>query len=81
MDYPMAGHLVAAGHEVTVFNRTGAKAQAWAAQHGAGAAATPREAAAGAEFVMSCVGNDDDLRTVCLGDDGAFAGKDFCAAA
>ena len=76
MGYPMAGHLVAAGHEVTVYNRTVAKAEAWAAEHGGGSAATPREAVAGASFVMACVGNDDDLRSVCLGDDGAFAGMD-----
>ncbi|WP_050928451.1 NAD(P)-dependent oxidoreductase [Aestuariivita boseongensis] len=74
MGYPMAGHLQAAGHEVTVYNRTGAKAEAWVAQHGGAMATTPREAAEGAEFVMACVGNDDDLRSVCLGDDGAFAG-------
>lgn len=63
MGYPMAGHLVKAGHEVTVYNRTAAKAEAWAAEHGGSHAATPREAAAGCEFVMSCVGNDDDLRS------------------
>ncbi len=74
MGYPMAGHLVKAGHEVTVYNRTAAKAEAWAKEHGGAHAATPREAAAGCDFVMSCVGNDDDLRSVCLGDDGAFAG-------
>ncbi|MBL6429721.1 MAG: NAD(P)-dependent oxidoreductase [Maritimibacter sp.] len=74
MGYPMAGHLAAKGHEVTVYNRTGAKAEAWVAEHGGRAAATPREAAEGAEFVMACVGNDDDLRAVCTGDDGAFAG-------
>ena len=74
MGYPMAGHLAAAGHEVCVYNRTAAKAEAWAAQHGGRHATTPREAAAGAEFVMACVGNDDDLRSVCLGADGAFAG-------
>jgi 3-hydroxyisobutyrate dehydrogenase-like beta-hydroxyacid dehydrogenase len=74
MGFPMAGHLVAKGHEVTVWNRTGAKAQAWAAKHGGRAAATAREAAEGAEFVMACVGNDDDLRAVCMGPDGAFAG-------
>lgn len=74
MGFPMAGHLKAAGHEVTVYNRTFAKAEDWAAKHGGSAAKTPREAAAGAEFVMSCVGNDDDLRSVCLGADGAFAG-------
>lgn len=74
MGFPMAGHLVAKGHEVTVWNRTGAKAQAWAARHGGRAAATAREAAQGAEFVMACVGNDDDLRSVCKGTEGAFAG-------
>ena len=74
MGYPMAGHLVAKGHEVTVYNRSPAKAAAWVAQHKGQAAATPREAAKGAEFVMACVGNDDDLRSVCLGPDGAFAG-------
>lgn len=74
MGYPMAGHLQKAGHEVTVYNRTFAKAEAWAAEHGGACAKTPREAAEGADFVMSCVGNDDDLRSVCLGDDGAFKG-------
>ncbi len=74
MGYPMAGHLVKAGHEVTVFNRTAAKAEKWAAEHGGAWQATPRAAAEGAEFVMACVGNDDDLRAVCLGEDGAFAG-------
>ncbi|SLN13029.1 2-hydroxy-3-oxopropionate reductase [Roseisalinus antarcticus] len=74
MGYPMAGHLAAAGHEVTVYNRTHAKAEAWVAEHGGAAAKTPAKAAAGAEFVMCCVGNDDDLRSVCLGEDGAFAG-------
>ena len=76
MGYPMAGHLQKAGHDVTVFNRTAAKAEAWVKQHGGSMAKTPREAAEGAEFVLSCVGNDDDLRSVCLGDDGAFAGMD-----
>ncbi|WP_299905677.1 NAD(P)-dependent oxidoreductase [uncultured Paracoccus sp.] len=74
MGYPMAGHLKAAGHDVTVYNRTAAKARKWADQHGGSWAATPREAASGADFVMACVGNDDDLRSVCLGPDGAFAG-------
>ena len=74
MGYPMAGHLVKAGHEVTVYNRTASKAEAWAKEHGGSHASTPREAAAGCDFVMSCVGNDDDLRSVCLGEDGAFAG-------
>ena len=74
MGYPMAGHLQAAGHEVTVYNRTAAKAEAWVAEHGGASAATPAEAARGAAFVMSCVGNDDDLRMVCTGKDGAFHG-------
>jgi 3-hydroxyisobutyrate dehydrogenase len=74
MGYPMAGHLAKAGHEVTVYNRTFAKAEAWAAEFGGTAKATPAEAAAGCDFVMACVGNDDDLRSVCLGDDGALAG-------
>lgn len=74
MGYPMAGYLAKAGHEVTVYNRTTAKAEKWAGDHGGASAATPAEAAKGADFVMSCVGNDDDLRSVCLGEDGAFAG-------
>ncbi|WP_259956155.1 NAD(P)-dependent oxidoreductase [Sulfitobacter mediterraneus] len=74
MGGPMAGHLQKAGHEVTVYNRTASKAQDWAKTHGGQAAATPREAAEGADFVMACVGNDDDLRSVCLGENGAFAG-------
>ncbi|SEN15182.1 3-hydroxyisobutyrate dehydrogenase [Paracoccus alcaliphilus] len=74
MGAPMAGHLARAGHEVTVYNRTAARAEAWVAEHGGHHAPTPREAAEGAQFVMSCVGNDDDLRQVCLGPDGAFAG-------
>ena len=74
MGGPMAGHLKAAGHTVTVYNRTTAKAQAWAAEHGGQWAATPREAAQGAAIVFACVGNDDDLRSVTLGPDGAFAG-------
>ena len=74
MGYPMAGHLAAAGHEVTVYNRTAAKARDWTGQHTGQAADTPRAAAHGADFVMFCVGNDDDLRAVTLGDDGAFAG-------
>ncbi|MDJ0934524.1 MAG: NAD(P)-dependent oxidoreductase [Kiloniellales bacterium] len=74
MGYPMAGHLKTGGHEVTVYNRTTAKAERWAAEHGGSYAPTPREAAQGAEFVFVCVGNDDDLRAVVLGDDGAFAG-------
>ncbi|QRZ12244.1 NAD(P)-dependent oxidoreductase [Paracoccus methylovorus] len=74
MGFPMAGHLAAAGHEVAVWNRTAAKAEAWVGQHKGRAAATAREAAEGAEFVMACVGNDDDLRQVCRGETGAFAG-------
>ncbi len=73
MGYPMAGHLAAAGHDVTVYNRTTAKAEAWVAQHGGSHATTPAAAATGAEIVLSCVGNDDDLRSVCTGADGAFA--------
>ncbi|MGR3624962.1 MAG: NAD(P)-dependent oxidoreductase [Limimaricola sp.] len=76
MGYPMAGHLARAGHEVTVYNRTASKAEKWAAEHGGRHAATPREAAQGAEIVFACVGNDDDLRSVCTGDDGAFAGME-----
>ncbi len=74
MGFPMAGHLAAKGHEVTVYNRTAKKAADWVAKHGGTSAATPAAAAKGAEFVMTCVGNDDDLRAVCLGPDGAFAG-------
>lgn len=74
MGYPMAGHLAAAGHEVCVYNRTTAKAEAWVAQHGGSKAATPREAAAGCEIVFACVGNDEDLRSVVQGGDGALAG-------
>ena len=76
MGYPMAGHLAAAGHEVCVYNRTAAKAEAWVAEHGGSMAKTPREAAAGCEMVFACVGNDDDLRSVVLGADGALAGMD-----
>ncbi|SDN30219.1 3-hydroxyisobutyrate dehydrogenase [Lutimaribacter pacificus] len=74
MGYPMAGHLVKSGHEVCVYNRTPAKAEKWVAEHGGTSAPTPRAAAQGADFVMACVGNDDDLRAVVLGDDGALAG-------
>ncbi|MCU9846869.1 NAD(P)-dependent oxidoreductase [Defluviimonas sp. WL0024] len=74
MGFPMAGHLAARGHEVTVYNRTPAKAEAWVARHGGAAAPTPAEAARGADFVMACVGNDDDLRMICTGEDGAFSG-------
>ncbi len=73
MGYPMAGHLAKAGHHVTVYNRTSAKAAQWVAQHGGTAAPTPAAAAARAELVMTCVGNDDDLRAVTLGTDGALA--------
>jgi 3-hydroxyisobutyrate dehydrogenase len=73
MGGPMAAHLAKAGHEVTVYNRTSSKAESWVVAHGGHFARTPREAAEGAEFVMACVGNDDDLRSVCLGDEGAFA--------
>lgn len=72
MGGPMAGHLVKAGHSVTVFNRTRAKADAWAAKYGGNAAATPAEAAKEADAVLACVGNDDDLAEVTLGTDGAF---------
>ena len=74
MGYPMAGHMAAKGHEVAVYNRTFKKAEAWAAEHGGRACKTPREAAAGADFVMMCVGNDDDVRSVVYGDDGIMAG-------
>ncbi len=74
MGYPMAGHLARAGHQVTVYNRTAAKAQAWVTEFGGRAAATPREAASGADIVYACVGNDDDLRSIVLGDQGAYAG-------
>jgi 3-hydroxyisobutyrate dehydrogenase len=74
MGFPMAGHLAAKGHEVTVYNRSPDKAARWCETHQGRAAATPAEAAQGADFVMACVGNDDDLRAVCLGPKGAFAG-------
>ena len=74
MGYPMAGHLARAGHAVTVYNRTAAKAQTWAQEYGGKAAATPAAAAAGADIVFACVGNDDDLRSVVLGEAGALAG-------
>jgi 3-hydroxyisobutyrate dehydrogenase-like beta-hydroxyacid dehydrogenase len=74
MGFPMAGHLALAGHQVTVYNRSAAKAQAWADEFKGRTAATPREAAAGADIVFCCVGNDDDLRSVVLGPNGAFAG-------
>ncbi|TAK50672.1 MAG: NAD(P)-dependent oxidoreductase [Betaproteobacteria bacterium] len=75
MGYPMAGHLLKkGGHEVTVYNRSGAKAAQWVKEYGGKSAPTPREAAAGCEFVMMCVGNDDDVRSVVFGDQGALAG-------
>jgi 3-hydroxyisobutyrate dehydrogenase-like beta-hydroxyacid dehydrogenase len=74
MGFPMAGHLAAKGHEVTVYNRTFAKAEAWTKKHKGKAAKTPKEAAAGQEIVFSCVGNDEHLRAVVLGESGAFAG-------
>ena len=74
MGGPMAGHLQKAGHEVTVYNRTASKANDWVEKYTGQAAVTPRLAAAGAEFVITCVGNDNDLRSVCLGDEGAFLG-------
>ena len=73
MGFPMAGHLVAKGHSVTVYNRTPAKAKLWVEKFGQTSAPTPALAAEGAEVVMACVGNDDDLRAVCLGETGAFA--------
>lgn len=73
MGYPMAGHLARAGYDVTVYNRTPANAEKWAQEFNGQTAPTPAQAAQGAEFVMTCVGNDDDLRGVCLGDDGAFS--------
>jgi len=74
MGYPMAGFLQKQGHRVTVFNRTSGKAEAWVAEFGGKMALTPRAAAEGAEFVFTCVGNDDDLREVTLGEEGAFSG-------
>lgn len=74
MGFPMAGHLALAGHQVTVYNRSAEKRTAWTQEFGGKAAATPREAAAGCDLVFCCVGNDDDLRSVVLGEQGAFAG-------
>ena len=74
MGYPMAGHLARAKHEVTVYNRTRAKADKWVKEYGGSACATPRAAAEGRDIVFSCVGNDHDIRAVTLGADGAFAG-------
>jgi len=76
MGYPMAGHLQAAGHSVTVYNRTGSKAEKWVKEHGGALALTPAAAAHGAEVVFACVGNDDDLRHITLGPDGAFGAMD-----
>jgi 3-hydroxyisobutyrate dehydrogenase len=73
MGYPMAGHLATAGHSITVYNRTKSKADAWVKQHVGAMCKTPADAAIGAKIVMACVGNDDDLRSVCLGPDGAFS--------
>jgi len=74
MGYPMAGHLARAGHRVTVYNRSGAKAAQWVAEHGHASAPTPAAASAGADIVFACVGNDADLRSIVLGEHGAFAG-------
>lgn len=76
MGYPMAGHLKAKGHEVTVYNRSPEKAQKWVAQHGGASAPTPADAAKGQEIVFCCVGNDDDLRSVTIGEGGAFSGME-----
>src|SRR5207247_10481983 len=73
MGFPMAGHLARAGHHITVYNRTPAKAAQWIEKHGGKSAPTPAAAAAGADFVMLCVGNDDDVRAVALAPDGALA--------
>jgi len=73
MGFPMAGHLAIAGHNVTVYNRSSDKAKKWMSEYKGKIAATPAEAAEGADFIMSCVGNDDDLREVTLGKDGAFS--------
>ncbi|WP_343563532.1 NAD(P)-dependent oxidoreductase [Kiloniella sp. b19] len=74
MGYPMAGHLKAKGYDVVVYNRTAAKAEKWVQEHGGSFATTPREAAEGCDIVFACVGNDDDLRSVTIGADGAFEG-------
>jgi 3-hydroxyisobutyrate dehydrogenase-like beta-hydroxyacid dehydrogenase len=82
MGYPMAGHLARAGHQLTVYNRSPAKAARWVAEHGGASAPTPREAAAGADIVFACVGHDDDVRAIALGENGAFGamrpGAIFC---
>ncbi|MGB1694772.1 MAG: NAD(P)-dependent oxidoreductase, partial [bacterium] len=74
MGYPMAGHLKKAGHEVTVYNRTASKAEQWVQEFGGMKASTPEEAAKDADFVMACVGNDDDLREITCGANGALSG-------
>lgn len=74
MGYPMAGHLAAKGHQVTVYNRTAARSEAWVEQHGGASAPSPRQAAQGASVVFACVGADDDLREIAYGDDGLYAG-------
>ena len=74
MGFPMAGHLKKAGHSVTVYNRTSSKAELWTETHGGASAPTPQEAAKNADYVISCVGNDDDLRSVVIGDQGALSG-------
>jgi len=74
MGYPMAGHLAQAGHQLVVFNRTTFKAEQWVEQYGGSLALTPMQAAIGAEIVLACVGNDEDLRQITLGEDGAFEG-------
>ena len=76
MGYPMAGHLAKAGNDVTVYNRTTAKAKAWTKEFSGSFATTPAKAAQGCEIVFACVGNDDDLRSVAFGDDGILAGMD-----
>ena len=73
MGFPMAGHLHKAGHNVTVYNRTASKSKKWVNEYGGTSAKTPGQAAQGADFVMACVGNDNDLQTICTGPDGAFA--------
>src|SRR5262245_34363738 len=76
MGFPMAGHLAAAGHEVTVYNRTAKRAEAWVAKHSGRQATMPAAAAKCCEFVFTCVGNDNDLRSIAYGDNGALAGMD-----
>lgn len=76
MGYPMAGHLIAKGYDVTVYNRNSAKAEAWVKEHGGASAATPKDAAQATSIVFACVGDDNDLRQVALSEDGIFAGMD-----